>query len=161
MKKNLSKQLRHFDPLLHKVLASQHISVDHLFYDDYLQQLRIALWTKLEQHSLEESSYLFRWLVWQLKDCQRENWQQLRIQQKLNWQNPRRHYSIEEDLLYATEFLDDLVPLLTVAERDFLRLRLRGKTFQEIADALGKSRKTMYYYQKRIQEKFRKLLKIG
>lgn len=75
-----------FKPLVGGVLKVNGLTRSHPQYDDYFQELMLILWERLANEpdlAPTHNTQLFRFLLWRLKDMQREEWlQQSRCQLK-------------------------------------------------------------------------------
>ena len=155
--------LTEFDPLLHCVLKDAHVSPSMLYYEDFLQELRLKLLSfldRFEGNPLGADRYAFtayarKGLYWGVMDLLRK--------EKRQWHTPLE----KEDVLDAG--------LMQVYQQSHLsiqlfeqeaRRRLNRKelavyylllesdyTMQEIADRLGCRRQTVHNIRQRIRQK--------
>lgn len=70
----MDERVKEFEQILHGVLRRAGIWKTNLYYDDYLQDLRIAVLQQLRAEpdlKAEQNPALFKWLHWRLRDLQR------------------------------------------------------------------------------------------
>lgn len=150
--------LLEFEPLLHRVLKDAYLDRDHLFYEDFLQELRLKLLTMathFDGQALGEDRYRFtaycrRGLLWYAQDLKAKFRNQAAPQADMT-ENALMDQSQPQISTTLQTFLQAAQDRLS--PEDFLFVRLSGLadySLQDLCRFFKCSRQALYQRRKRI-----------
>lgn len=162
-----AKFLEEFKPLIHKTLQRVNIPPSHVDHDDFFQELQIKLLSILEKFQsnttdLETKKYKFiayagQGLYWHSINLIRRQSLQFTAmpdEESMDWLAQKKTVETDsfESTIHTKEFFELAKQRLSKADYVFLiDLIERECTMQELADAYGVSRTTIYNRRKKLQ----------
>lgn len=152
--KNLSEQrLIQYEKLFYRVMEDCGVYQDNPDYDDYLQILRLDFAGWIIQQEAVEIGYLYKFLVWRLRDAQRSA---KRDQDQQNKLIERSKYELQSPSLSEYFWLQEIEALLEPEEMRYLTSYLFiAKNKEELTKLFQHTYPTARKKLSRIREKLR------